>query len=151
MTELYTWMAYESAHARPAPAAPVAPIPRAITATLHTGPVTAPLHAPTPLAPAAPVAPTQPAGSSVSGGVWAGLRQCESGGNYADNTGNGYYGAYQFSLATWHGLGFPGCRRTPRPPCRTKPPSNSRPAAAGASGPRAPVDFGSSEPARALC
>lgn len=29
------------------------------------------------------------------------LRTCESGGNYAINTGNGYYGAYQFSYATW--------------------------------------------------
>jgi hypothetical protein len=30
------------------------------------------------------------------------LRTCESGGNYAENTGNGYYGAYQFSIATWN-------------------------------------------------
>ncbi len=30
-----------------------------------------------------------------------GLRQCESGGNYSINTGNGYYGAYQFNLSTW--------------------------------------------------
>lgn len=29
------------------------------------------------------------------------LRQCESGGNYQINTGNGYYGAYQFSQSTW--------------------------------------------------
>lgn len=36
------------------------------------------------------------------------LAQCESSGNYAADTGNGYYGAYQFSLATWHRLGFGG-------------------------------------------
>lgn len=36
------------------------------------------------------------------------LRTCESGGNYADNTGNGYYGAYQFSLGTWQRLGLNG-------------------------------------------
>jgi len=30
------------------------------------------------------------------------LRNCESGGNYQTNTGNGYYGAYQFSIATWN-------------------------------------------------
>lgn len=36
------------------------------------------------------------------------LRMCESGGNYGINTGNGYYGAYQFSLSTWRGLGFGG-------------------------------------------
>ncbi len=36
------------------------------------------------------------------------LRQCESGGNYQINTGNGYYGAYQFSLSTWQRLGYSG-------------------------------------------
>lgn len=36
------------------------------------------------------------------------LRTCESGGNYQDNTGNGYYGAYQFSLGTWQRLGLSG-------------------------------------------
>ena len=36
------------------------------------------------------------------------LRTCESGGNYQDNTGNGYYGAYQFSLGTWGRLGYSG-------------------------------------------
>ncbi len=41
-------------------------------------------------------------------GVWAELRYCESRDNYADNTGNGYYGAYQFSLATWESLGYSG-------------------------------------------
>jgi hypothetical protein len=29
------------------------------------------------------------------------LRTCESQGNYQINTGNGYYGAYQFTLSTW--------------------------------------------------
>jgi resuscitation-promoting factor RpfA len=36
------------------------------------------------------------------------LRQCESGGNYATNTGNSYYGAYQFDQRTWQGLGYSG-------------------------------------------
>lgn len=37
------------------------------------------------------------------------LRQCETGGNYQTNTGNGYYGAYQFSTSTWNSLntGYP--------------------------------------------
>jgi hypothetical protein len=43
-----------------------------------------------------------------SGGAWAELRQCESGGDYSDDTGNGYYGAYQFSLSTWESLGYSG-------------------------------------------
>ena len=43
-----------------------------------------------------------------TGDVWARLRRCESGGNYAINTGNGFYGAYQFHPRTWRGLGYPG-------------------------------------------
>ncbi|QPK81657.1 transglycosylase family protein [Schaalia sp. ZJ405] len=43
-----------------------------------------------------------------SGGVWAALAQCESGGNPATNTGNGFYGAYQFSLSTWQAVGGSG-------------------------------------------
>ena len=43
-----------------------------------------------------------------TGDVWARLRQCESGGNYAISTGNGFYGAYQFHPRTWRGLGYPG-------------------------------------------
>jgi uncharacterized protein YabE (DUF348 family) len=42
-------------------------------------------------------------------GTWlTELRDCESGGNYQDDTGNGYYGAYQFSLGTWERLGLTG-------------------------------------------
>lgn len=36
------------------------------------------------------------------------LRMCESGGNYSINTGNGFYGGYQFDAGTWHGLGYSG-------------------------------------------
>jgi hypothetical protein len=38
----------------------------------------------------------------------AALRQCESGGNYSTNTGNGFYGAYQFTLSTWESVGGSG-------------------------------------------
>ena len=44
------------------------------------------------------------------------IRDCESGGNYSDNTGNGYYGAYQFSESTWLGLGFSGYPNSAPPP-----------------------------------
>jgi hypothetical protein len=73
-----------------------------------------PPPAPAPSVPRPPPPPPQPkavatnSGSSVAGGVWAQLRQCESGGNYQDNTGNGFYGAYQFDQGTWNGLGYPG-------------------------------------------
>ena len=65
-------------------------------------------------------APSQSAGGSASGGstgttggevgddVWAKLAQCESGGNPATNTGNGFYGMYQFTLETWQALGGTG-------------------------------------------
>ncbi|MEI7746690.1 MAG: transglycosylase family protein [Actinomycetota bacterium] len=53
------------------------------------------------------VAPLRPAPQSLARAM-AELRQCESSGNYADNTGNGYYGAYQFDLGTWRGLGLSG-------------------------------------------
>jgi hypothetical protein len=46
--------------------------------------------------------------STATADDFARLRQCESGNNYAINTGNGYYGAYQFNLSTWHGLGYSG-------------------------------------------
>ena len=39
---------------------------------------------------------------------WLALRTCESGNRYDLNTGNGEYGAYQFTLQTWHGLGGVG-------------------------------------------
>ena len=45
----------------------------------------------------------------VSGGaVWDRLAQCESGGNWSINTGNGYYGGLQFSLGTWQAYGGTG-------------------------------------------
>ena len=40
--------------------------------------------------------------------VWQRLRNCEAGGRYDRNSGNGYYGAYQFSARTWRGLGYKG-------------------------------------------
>jgi peptidoglycan hydrolase CwlO-like protein len=52
-------------------------------------------------------APSSGAGGSSSGQV-ARLRQCESGGNYRENSGDGYYGAYQLSQATWSSLSLPG-------------------------------------------
>src|SRR5687767_15110128 len=44
----------------------------------------------------------------VADDVWAKLRNCEAGGNYTRNSGNGYYGAYQFSAGSWRSLGYPG-------------------------------------------
>lgn len=59
-----------------------------------------------PAAPAAPVASSAAAAPTVGGGsVWDSLAQCESGGNWAINTGNGYQGGLQFSASTWAAYG----------------------------------------------
>lgn len=39
---------------------------------------------------------------------WDAVAQCESGGNWHINTGNGYYGGLQFTLSTWHANGGSG-------------------------------------------
>ena len=47
-------------------------------------------------------------GGEVGDDVWAKLAQCESGGDPTTNTGNGFYGMYQFTLETWQSLGGTG-------------------------------------------
>ena len=47
-------------------------------------------------------------GGGGAGGELASIRECESGGDYSANTGNGYYGAYQFTQETWEGVGGSG-------------------------------------------
>ncbi|HEX2131276.1 MAG TPA: transglycosylase family protein [Actinophytocola sp.] len=49
-------------------------------------------------------APAQ-ADSSVN---WDAIAECESGGNWGINTGNGYYGGLQFSQSTWEANGGSG-------------------------------------------
>ncbi|KQW48989.1 transglycosylase [Nocardioides sp. Root1257] len=53
---------------------------------------------------------TKAASTNFAGGntVWDRLAQCESGGNWAINTGNGYYGGLQFNLGTWQANGGSG-------------------------------------------
>ncbi|MFJ2661416.1 ubiquitin-like domain-containing protein [Arthrobacter koreensis] len=55
--------------------------------------------------PAAAAASSAASGSAPAGGAWAALAQCESGGNWHINTGNGYYGGLQFSTQSWLGAG----------------------------------------------
>ncbi|QOV39326.1 LysM peptidoglycan-binding domain-containing protein [Streptomyces ferrugineus] len=43
--------------------------------------------------------------AAADSGVWDRIAQCESGGNWHINTGNGYYGGLQFSASTWRGFG----------------------------------------------
>jgi hypothetical protein len=88
----------------PAPAADAAE--EVVTGPIPT-PGEAPMEAtllaiatPTPVVVAAPRVVTYDGDT-----VWDDLAQCESGGNWAINTGNGYYGGLQFSYDTWHAYG----------------------------------------------
>ena len=77
-----------------------------LSAGASQSPAAAPMEAT--LVAVATVAPARPAPVAVtdsSSSVWDDLARCESGGNWAINSGNGYYGGLQFSHATWHGYG----------------------------------------------
>ncbi|GAA1549841.1 ubiquitin-like domain-containing protein [Kribbella lupini] len=43
--------------------------------------------------------------ASGNAGAWDRIAECESGGNWQANTGNGYYGGLQFSHGTWVAFG----------------------------------------------
>ena len=73
-----------AAAARPAPAAPAA-APSAV--------------------PAASAPTSSPPPASAGGVNWAAIAACESGGNWAADTGNGFYGGLQFTEQTWLGYG----------------------------------------------
>jgi hypothetical protein len=55
-----------------------------------------------------PLQLSRPARPHRVGLNWDALAQCEAGGNWAINTGNGYYGGLQFSLSTWQANGGVG-------------------------------------------
>jgi hypothetical protein len=93
--------------AQPAATAP-SPAPRAaqrVTSAPRTPAPRTPTRAPH------KVALQRTATGPAPGGVWACIRQHESGGNYAEDTGNGYYGALQWAPGTWNsvmrGMGLP--------------------------------------------
>jgi len=77
----------------PATAAATTTVPTATVPTATVPTTTAPSVAPTTTAAAPP--------ASTSGLNWDAVAQCESSGNWAINTGNGYYGGLQFSASTW--------------------------------------------------
>ncbi|MBA2573769.1 MAG: transglycosylase family protein [Nocardioidaceae bacterium] len=57
------------------------------------------------LAVAAPLSSTIGPANAATDRTWNRLANCESGGNWHINTGNGYYGGLQFSSGTWLGYG----------------------------------------------
>ena len=84
-----------------------------VTSTMaHAAMAAIPAPPPPPAAPVAvPVAPSTgtvpvatapaPAPASSGGVNWNAIAQCESGGNWSTNTGNGFYGGLQFTQGTW--------------------------------------------------
>ena len=55
-----------------------------------------------------PSSGTRSSGAVAGGSVWDRLAQCESGGNWSINTGNGFYGGLQFTQSSWHAAGGSG-------------------------------------------
>ena len=53
----------------------------------------------------APLLVAAPAANAAPDSAWDKLAQCESGGRWNINTGNGYHGGLQFSPRTWSGFG----------------------------------------------
>ncbi|TVT55659.1 LysM peptidoglycan-binding domain-containing protein [Amycolatopsis rhizosphaerae] len=83
-------MSYRGKHRKMSPAA--RNIARVAVAGIAVG---------TPLA----IAATPAQAASVN---WDAIAQCESGGNWATNTGNGFYGGLQFTMSTWKAYGGTG-------------------------------------------
>jgi hypothetical protein len=109
--------------ARSASLLTVAPTAEGVaTPSMPAPPATVPMQAtlvniPTPR-PAPVAAAPQPVVTYDGTTVWDQLAKCESGGNWAINTGNGYYGGLQFNLGTWEAYG--GLEFAARPDLATR-------------------------------
>ena len=90
-----------------APPAQTAPAPAPAPSQGTRAPAPAPRPAPAPAPPPA-----------SGGNDWDAVAECESGGNWSINTGNGYYGGLQFSASTWSGYG--GNQYAPRADLATR-------------------------------
>lgn len=63
-------------------------------------------------------APREVSNQATGSTKWDSLAQCESGGDWSINTGNGYYGGLQFAQQTWEGHG--GTEYAPRADLATR-------------------------------
>jgi resuscitation-promoting factor RpfB len=95
VTDLQTWVNGKLESSRPS------------RSHVTTAPVTEVLAVGTQARPVqlAPAPVSAGGGSTANAGMWDRIAQCESGGNWATNTGNGYYGGLQFDSQTWLGNG----------------------------------------------
>ena len=73
----------------------------ALAATAAARPAPAAHAGAAPADPAAPAQASSPAPASSGGVNWSAIAACESGGNWAASTGNGFYGGLQFTEQTW--------------------------------------------------
>ncbi|MBN2622337.1 MAG: transglycosylase family protein [Acidimicrobiales bacterium] len=78
------------------------------TTTTTAPPTTTTTAAPAPVETPAPPSSGGGFGDPADYATWDALADCESGGNWAANTGNGYYGGLQFSASTWQSVGGTG-------------------------------------------
>jgi Transglycosylase-like domain len=112
LNQLVEAAAVAATASRPAPPTQGTPVNNGIVRVVQTivsqPAAAAPAPTPAPAPVAAPVSAAPVTSGGGAGGVWLQLRECESGDNYQENTGNGFYGAYQFSAQTWTNLGYPG-------------------------------------------
>jgi uncharacterized protein YabE (DUF348 family) len=83
---------------------------KAVSTSVTSQPVTKVVAVGTKSRPAAKTTSTVSGGNkpAADGLNWAALAECESGGNPSTNTGNGFYGMYQFDLQTWRSVGGSG-------------------------------------------
>ena len=58
------------------------------------------------------IASVAPASNAADLATWEKLAQCESGGHWSINTGNGFYGGIQFTQESWNGVGMTGSPHT---------------------------------------
>ena len=56
----------------------------------------------------APLLAIAPSASAATDATWDKVAQCESGGNWATSTGNGFHGGLQFTASTWRSFGGSG-------------------------------------------
>jgi uncharacterized protein YabE (DUF348 family) len=79
-----------------------------VAQTVSTQPVTEKVTVGTKPKPAAEAAATNTGAAApamMNEAMWDKIAQCESGGNWSINSGNGYYGGLQFDIRTWLGSG----------------------------------------------
>jgi hypothetical protein len=79
-----------------------------LTATEPPPPPPPPAPEPEPEPEPEPTAEPVATGGAIPLSTWEAVAQCESGGNWSINTGNGYFGGLQFNLDSWRWVGGSG-------------------------------------------